>query len=244
MDGLQPLAVLLRGDGILVVDKPAGLPVQAGRRGGPSVEALLAAAGRNRRAPRAVHRLDQDTSGCLLLAERAAAHRALSAAFAARRVLKLYFAVVAPEPASDGGVVAAALAKRSSPGAGWWMELSDAGQEARTRWRVLARSGASALVAFRPETGRTHQLRVHATCLAPGAAILGDPVYGRAEAGGLMLHAGGLAFGWKGALLVARAPVPTRFPSWARQAAKDQLVDFGGSSEAIIAEAIRSGSGL
>lgn len=239
----QPLCALLRHGDLLVVDKPAGLPVTPGRRGGPSVEALLARGCPAGRAPRAVHRLDQDTSGCLVLACRPASLRALGGAFACGRAEKLYLAIVAPAPQAASGRIEAPLAKISNPASGWRMVVAHEGAPASTSWQVVARSGGAALVAFRPETGRTHQLRVHAGLLAPGAAIVGDRIYGRAAPGGLMLHAGALSLPWKGGRMVARAPLPARFPGWAREPAEAQIRSFGSSSEAIMADAIRSGSG-
>lgn len=186
--------VLLEGHGWFVIDKPAGLAVHPGPATPHSLEQLLAARTPGRPPPSPVHRLDRDTSGCLLVATRASAHRRLALAFAAGQVEKTYRAIVCNPPAAAAGTIDAALAKISSMEAGWRMIASAGGKAARTRWRVLARAGDSALVEFRPETGRTHQIRVHATLLAQGAAIRGDPVYGRGEAGGLMLHAYGLDF--------------------------------------------------
>ncbi|MFQ3665002.1 MAG: RNA pseudouridine synthase [Sphingomonadaceae bacterium] len=204
-EGLPPL--LAAGRDWLVVDKPAGLAVAPPRRGGTSLETLLAPL---RPQPRAVHRLDTDTSGCLLLATRPAALRRLAAAFADGRVHKTYWAVVAPAPAAEAGVIDRPLAKRSTRARGWWIALDPAGRAARTRWQVLARAGNRALIAFQPETGRTHQLRVHATLLAPGCAIVGDTVYGRGEAGGLMLHARSLDVPEGASCVTAVAPVPAR----------------------------------
>lgn len=204
---LPPL--LARGPDWLVIDKPAGLAVHAGPRTRDCLEARLAAAGERARP---VHRLDRDTSGCLLLGARPASVRRLQAAFAERRVQKLYWAVVAHPPRDDAGRVEAPLGKVSSREKGWRMVVDAAGKPAATLWEVLAREGELALIAFRPETGRTHQLRVHATLLAEGSHILGDPVYGRAAPGGLMLHARGLAFpSANGRKEEVTAPLPERF---------------------------------
>jgi tRNA pseudouridine32 synthase/23S rRNA pseudouridine746 synthase len=96
---------------------------------------------------------------------------------------------------------------------GWRIHPDPAGQPARTRWQVLARAQGQALIAFRPETGRTHQIRVHANLLGPGASILGDPVYGVAHPAGMMLHARVIAFPVPpvGERVQAVAPVPERF---------------------------------
>ena len=238
---MQELTELARAPGLLVVDKPAGVDVTPPRRGGLSVEGLLAARIGAGGPPRAVHRLDRDTSGCLAVALRASVHRALAAAFAAGAVGKDYLAVVAPAPEADQGVVRLPLAKRSSARSGWRMEPAAGGQPAETRWRVLALQGHSALLLLTPVTGRTHQLRVHARALAEGAAIVGDPLYGRGERGGLMLHAFRLDLPFGGGRLCVSAPCPARFPDWARIAA-GQMREMPGSSDAIMAAAIRSGS--
>ncbi|WP_318771343.1 RluA family pseudouridine synthase [Thermaurantiacus sp.] len=204
--------MLAEGRGWIVVDKPAGLAVHAGPRTEDCVEARFQAAGLD---VWPVHRLDRDTSGCLLLATRRRAARRLARAFAERSVEKLYLAIVAGAPPEGEGRVEAPLARRSDPVRGWRIAPDPRGLPAATRWRVLKRRGALALVAFRPETGRTHQVRVHATLLAPGAAILGDATYGRPDPVGLALHAAGLAFpddGGRGVQVMA--PLPQRFSGW------------------------------
>jgi tRNA pseudouridine32 synthase/23S rRNA pseudouridine746 synthase len=87
------------------------------------------------------------------------------------------------------------------------------GQAAATRWRRIGHVGSLSLVEFRPETGRTHQIRVHATLLGPGTALAGDPVYGRASPAGLMLHARALAFAepQSGERIEVVSPLPPRF---------------------------------
>jgi tRNA pseudouridine32 synthase/23S rRNA pseudouridine746 synthase len=241
----QPIPILLETGDFLVVDKPAGMPVTRGRKGGPSVEGVLARSlASGREPPRAVHRLDQDTSGCLLLARRARALRGLGRAFAEGTVEKLYLAVISPGPQQPEGLIAAPLEKISSPGKGWRMIVAEGGKPARTRWRCLARQGEEALLAFFPETGRTHQLRVHAQLLAPGAAIIGDTVYGHPGREGLLLHAACLRFPWQEKRWSAAAPFPARFPTWARAALPDQLEGLLAASDWIMADAIRSGSSL
>jgi tRNA pseudouridine32 synthase/23S rRNA pseudouridine746 synthase len=206
--------ILAEGRSWLVIDKPAGLPVEPPRSGIESLSDLLGRYPPGR--PQPVHRLDQDTSGCLLLARRRPALRRLMRAFEERRVAKLYWAIVANAPAAAAGLIDAPLAKRSSPAGGWRIVPDARGRPARTRWRVLGRADGLALLALEPETGRTHQLRVHATLLGPGAAILGDGVYGATHAAGLMLHARGLAFPDSDAadrepMIQVTAPVPARF---------------------------------
>ncbi len=191
--------LFLDGEAI-VLDKPAGLPVATPRAGGSSVEALAPAVLRFgfSRPPTAVHRLDQDTSGCLLLARNLKAHRRFAAAFEAGEIVKTYLALLDGVPEGEGGVIDLPLAKRSSRAAGWRIVPDPGGQPARTRWILLDRVAGGALVAFMPETGRTHQLRVHAAT-GLGAPILGDPIYGRGD-GPMRLHA------WK--LVVPRGNKP------------------------------------
>ncbi len=195
----------------LVVDKPAGLPVDRPRDGAESVEDLLGELTFGfRRLPLPVHRLDRDTSGCLLLARNPKAHKRFGAAFEAGAVTKRYVAILDGEPEEDAGMIDLPLIKISSAEEGWRMTGAPNGKPARTRWKVLARNKGRALVAMFPETGRTHQLRVHAA-EGLGLPILGDPVYG---AGGpaVMLHAGGLIVPRDGKPdVTAEAPLPVRF---------------------------------
>ncbi|RHW19177.1 RNA pseudouridine synthase [Sphingomonas gilva] len=195
----------------IVVDKPAGLPVDRPRDGSLSVENHLAGLTFGfKRWPTPVHRLDRDTSGCLLLARNPKAHARFQQAFEQGLVEKTYRAVLAGEPEGDEGTIDLPLAKVSSPRAGWRMVGDAGGKPAVTRWRVLARSGGRALVEFRPETGRTHQIRVHAA-EGLGAPIAGDPVYGGGQ-GPMLLHALKLVLPRDGKPAVeAQAPLPASF---------------------------------
>lgn len=183
------MSILLATRRFLVVDKPPGLAVHPGPRTPDSLEPLLPALAPGRPPPHPVHRLDRDTSGCLLLARDKAALRLLAADFAEGRIGKSYRAILVHPPDAEAGMIDVPLAKVSSAKDGWRMVPSSAGKPARTGWRILARHAGLALVAFTPQTGRTHQLRVHAGQMAPGAAIVGDPVYGDAHPAGMMLHA-------------------------------------------------------
>jgi tRNA pseudouridine32 synthase/23S rRNA pseudouridine746 synthase len=167
--------VLFRDERFVVLDKPAGLPVHGGPRGGASVEGFFARLSRRKDGPWLVHRLDADTSGCLVVALRRAALLAAQAAFAGGLVRKVYWAVVRGGPAGEVGVVEAALRRVSDKG-GWRMVADAAGQSAVTEWRVLGRSGEVTWLEFLPRTGRTHQVRVHAALL--GCPVVGDQVYG------------------------------------------------------------------
>lgn len=179
--------VLHRDGLILVIDKPAGLPVHKGPKGGPNLEAMFHTLRFGLpRDPALAHRLDKDTSGCLVLGRHRKALQKLGKLFANGRVSKTYWAVTRGAPDADSGRVDAALAKRS-PERGWWMAVDPDGQPSSTEWRVLARGAGMALVEFTPLTGRTHQIRVHAAHV--GMPLLGDPIYGAATSvGGPALH--------------------------------------------------------
>lgn len=196
----------------LVIDKPAGLPVSRPRKGGRSLEDFLPMLRFGfQREPQPVHRLDQDTSGCLLLARHAKALKRFGAAFENGQVEKLYWGAVEGVLPDESGLIDLALAKTSSAADGWRIVPQVDGKRAVTHWRRLAETGGRTLVEFRPDTGRTHQIRVHALH-GLGHALMGDPVYGRADPAGLMLHAAHLVVPRDGKPpIVARAPMPDRF---------------------------------
>lgn len=188
LPGSVAARILLLRDDLIILDKPAGLPVHRGPRGGPSLEDWLEPLRMGKRhLPQPAHRLDADTAGCLVLGRTKPALAALGRIFAEGRASKTYWAVVRGGPEGAAGEMDAPLRKVSSRAGGWRMEAHPQGQAARTRWRVLGRGAGLAWLELAPETGRTHQLRVH--CAAAGFPILGDPVYGGAEAGGLHLLA-------------------------------------------------------
>lgn len=198
----------------IVLDKPAGLPVDAPKRGGDSLATRLDELRFGfQRPPSPVHRLDRDTSGCLLLARNPKARARFGAAFEAGTVEKVYLAVVEGEVTGEG-TIDLPLVKTSSREQGWRMIPDDKGKPARTRWRALATRGGRTLVEFRPETGRTHQIRAHARH-GLDAPIAGDPVYGRGEEP-LLLHASRLVVPRlnKPAIDVT-APLPGHFGDWA-----------------------------
>ena len=195
----------------LVIDKPAGLPVDRPRDRSQSLEDMLGELTFGfQRLPLPVHRLDRDTSGCLLLARNPKAHKRFGQAFEQGLVTKRYIAVLEGEPAEDSGVIDLPLIKISSEEEGWRMTGDPAGKSARTRWEVLERKGGRAMLAFFPETGRTHQIRVHAA-EGLGLPIVGDPVYGKGGPA-VMLHAAELTVPREGKPDVhAEAPLPVRF---------------------------------
>lgn len=209
--GLLSDRVLFIDGEAIVVDKPGGLPVDPPRDGGISVENHLAGLAFGfQRWPQPVHRLDRDTSGCLLLARNPKAHKRFARAFEDGLVEKRYLAVLDGVPAGDHGTVDLPLAKVSSAREGWRIKGDPKGKPARTHWRVLAVKDGRALVEFRPETGRTHQIRVHAA-EGLGAPVVGDPVYGKAGPA-MLLHAAGLKVPREGKPAIeAEAPLPPSF---------------------------------
>jgi tRNA pseudouridine32 synthase/23S rRNA pseudouridine746 synthase len=207
------IPILFEDGEALVVDKPGGLPMDRPRKGGESLEDRLGELRLGfQRPPVPVHRLDADTSGCLLLARNPKALKRFAAAFEARQVGKRYLGLLAGVPEQREGTVELALSKISSAEKGWRMIPAKMGKPAITHWRVMAEHGGRALVEFRPETGRTHQIRVHAAS-GIGLPLLGDPVYGDGKgAPRTMLHAAGLEVPRDGKpAIVAAAPLPADF---------------------------------
>jgi len=211
---MQPMfkdRVLFIDGEALIIDKPAGLPVDRPRDRSQSLEDMLGELTFGfKRLPLPVHRLDRDTSGCLLLARNPKAHKRFGQAFEAGTVVKRYLAILEGEPAEDEGLIDLPLLKISTEEEGWRMTGANNGKAARTRWQVLERKNGRAMLAFFPETGRTHQIRVHAA-EGLGMPIVGDPVYG---SGGpaVMLHAAELTIPREGKPDIhAEAPLPLRF---------------------------------
>lgn len=171
------LARILFRDGlVLVIDKPPGLPVHAGPRGGPNLEHYLDALRFGLpQPPHLAHRLDRDTSGCLVLGRHRKALARLGRLFAGGSVHKTYWAVVEGNPPAEQGRIDLPLAKRSEK-RGWWMMTDPAGQPAVTDYRLLGTAEGMSWLELTPRTGRTHQLRVH--CVALGMPIVGDSIYG------------------------------------------------------------------
>ena len=198
----------------IVLDKPAGLPVDAPRRGGSSISGRIDELRCGfQRPPAAMHRLDTDTSGCLLFARTARARAAFQQAFETRAVEKYYLAVIASEIGEESGVIDLPLGKRSSAEAGWRMIADKHGSEATTNWRRILVRGGATLVEFRPLTGRTHQIRAHAR-EAFGRGIVGDRVYG-VPGGHMLLHASRLVVPRERKDLIdVTAPLPEHFGEW------------------------------
>jgi tRNA pseudouridine32 synthase/23S rRNA pseudouridine746 synthase len=179
---------LLYRDGLmLVIDKPAGFAVHRGPKGGESLEDHFDALRFGLpRSPALAHRLDRDTSGCLVLGRHRKALATLGRLFKAGRIGKTYWAVVEGGPEADQGRIDLPLARKDAT-RGWWMKPDPVGQPAATVWTVMGRAPSLTWLALEPLTGRTHQLRVH--CTAMGWPIVGDPIYGSVpRAGGPTLH--------------------------------------------------------
>ena len=187
--------LLYRDALMLVLDKPAGIAVHQGPpgKGGDYLEAHFDSLRFGLpRAPGLAHRLDRDTSGCLVLGRHRKALQRLGTLFKGGRIDKTYWAIADGLPESDTGLIDLPLATLE-PGRGWWMKVDAAGLPSKTEWRVMARRGAQSWLELKPLTGRTHQLRVH--CAAMGWPLLGDPVYGptRTPEARLHLHARSVA---------------------------------------------------
>jgi RluA family pseudouridine synthase len=186
--GIDLEARTLYRDGLmLIVDKPAGVAVHGGPSGGANLEQGFDALRFGLPKPPALaHRLDRDTSGCLVLGRHRKALAKLGRLFASGAVEKVYWAVVDGAPPAEQGRIELALRKLTSK-TGWRMTVDPAGLAAVTDYRVLGRAPGLTWLELRPRTGRTHQIRVH--CAALGCPVRGDPSYGRAAGQPLHLHA-------------------------------------------------------
>jgi 23S rRNA pseudouridine1911/1915/1917 synthase len=180
----MPLEILYEDDFLAVLNKPAGVIVHpgAGHRDGTLVSGLLHHFGKLSESggvdrPGIVHRLDKETSGCLIVAKTDAAHRSLAAQFASQRVSKIYLALVAGTPRWRSGVVDAPIGRHPVNRKKMAVRPSGRGRAAVTEYRLLDSTGEVSLLECRPRTGRTHQIRVHLKHL--GCPVLGDAIYGR-----------------------------------------------------------------
>jgi 23S rRNA pseudouridine1911/1915/1917 synthase len=226
----MPLDILFEDKSLLVLNKPAGLVVHpaAGHEEHTLVNALLhhcrgtlSGIGGVAR-PGIVHRLDKETSGCLVVAKDDATHLALSKQFADRHVEKIYNAIICGETARESGEIRAAIARHPSHRKRMAVRDDDSGRAAHTKWRALERLAGATLVEARIMTGRTHQIRVHFQFL--GYPVVGDKTYGARqnkrladetgyEAPRVMLHSRELAFIHPGTekKMSFEAPLPEDF---------------------------------
>jgi len=187
---------LHRDAAVIVLDKPAGIAVHAGSGRSDALDRAFPALRFGlERDPQLAHRLDKDTSGCLVLGRTREALARLGKLFQRGRVQKTYWALVAGVPSDPEDVITLPLARRSHDRRSWIMKPAEPGdpaaESAVTRYRLIKAGDGVSLVELCPETGRTHQLRVHAAAM--GWPIAGDPIYGgdkaRAVARHLQLHA-------------------------------------------------------
>lgn len=185
--------VIYRDKYIIAINKPFGLAVQGGSGQKKYLDNMLSAFQDEGGArPKLVHRLDKDTSGVLLLATSAFAASWLTRAFKERDIHKTYYAVLEKRVKKGKGVINAPLKKAFIGGQELMVVDKTDGLEAKTEYEVLCSSDKAAFVKFKPLTGRTHQLRVHAKYI--GHPIIGDTKYGNdggigKEKGHLLLHA-------------------------------------------------------
>lgn len=207
------IEILYEDGEALVINKPAGLPIERPRRGGPSLEDRMEELKLGfQRAPVPVHRLDTDTSGCLLLARNPKSLKRFNKAFEDRLVEKSYLAILDGVPKGESGTIELALSKISSKEKGWRMIAAKKGKPAITHWELVKAIGARSVVRFKTETGRTHQIRIHALA-GLGMPLLGDPIYGNGRgAKRTMLHAESLTVHREGKTPIeAQAPLPADF---------------------------------
>jgi len=222
----RPLELVYADEHIVIVDKPAMVPVHGGSGLGDDHIAgrLLAQLGPAESLtfqPAPVHRLDRETSGVLVCGRTAEGSRALSQLFRSREVEKRYVALVESCPDPRSGVIDVPLSRRQHAARDEPKVVVDreAGKPARSRYRVVREWRATALVEVELETGRTHQIRAHLAWL--GHPIVGDARYGgrHVRGGRIFLHASRVAFvhPLTGREVVAESPVPEEFEQLARR---------------------------
>jgi 23S rRNA pseudouridine955/2504/2580 synthase len=212
--------VIYKDEDFIALNKPSGLAVQGGSKQERHLDALLDALRFEAEdRPRLVHRLDKDTSGVLLLARSRESAALIGKVLKQRTATKIYWALVNGVPRPQEGTINLSLAKSAAPDGERVRVVEqddDDGQRAVSKFKVVATAGTKlAFVLLSPETGRTHQLRVHMAAI--GHTIVGDGKYGGGEAhpGGeiprkLHLHARSFAFDHPvtGKRIEIRAPLP------------------------------------
>ena len=176
---LKDMTLYEDGD-ILVLNKPYGLATQGGSKVKRHVDGLIQVLANDKVKPKLVHRLDRETSGVLLIAKNAAAARALGRSLKSRDVEKYYWALVAPTPKMDDGVIEARIAKGAARGGEYMMVNDEDGKYSKTEYWIVEKAfRKAAWLLMKPETGRTHQLRIHAQLM--GSPIIGDSKYAAEE---------------------------------------------------------------
>jgi 23S rRNA pseudouridine1911/1915/1917 synthase len=219
-----PLDILYEDDAIIIINKPAGLVVHPapGHADDTLVNALLshchtlAGIGGILR-PGIVHRLDKDTTGAIVVAKTDAALQHLQAQLKAKTARREYLGVVYGAPAAEGGTIDKSIGRHRIDRQKMAITSEErGGRTAVTHWSVEERIGNYTLIRFQLETGRTHQIRVHASHM--GHPIVGDPVYSSGRSIGVNLP-GQALHAWKltlqhpisGETIVATAPLPETF---------------------------------
>jgi len=218
-----PLDVLFEDGHLIVLNKPAGLTVHPapGNKDGTLVNGLLhhcpdlpGIGGEMR--PGIVHRLDKDTTGCIVVAKSQEALVKLQVQIQKRIASRDYLAVVHGLPAGDGGTLVGPIGRHPVDRKKYAVVVDGTGREARTHWRLQERLGDYSLLRFKLDTGRTHQIRVH--CAHMGHPIVGDPLYSRCrklpiDLPGQALHAAalGLDHPITGERMLFEAPLPPVF---------------------------------
>jgi tRNA pseudouridine32 synthase / 23S rRNA pseudouridine746 synthase len=179
--------ILYRDPLIIVINKPAGMPVHAGPGGGDNLEQYFDALRfGNNSLPGLAHRLDRDTSGCLILGRQHKGLSKLGKLFMSKSIRKSYWAIVKGTPERPEGCLNLPLSKQTQDKSRWWMKVDPNGQEAITDYKLMGSTGELSWLELHPHTGRTHQLRVH--CQALGCPIMGDKAYGNQEDTATLLH--------------------------------------------------------
>ncbi len=203
--------ILFRDASVLVINKPANIAVHPGfgddntlDKYFPKLQFGLPM------VPQLAHRLDRATSGCLVLGRHKQALARLQHLFSTQQIEKTYLAVVVGKP-QDEGTIELKLAKQEKAKHRWWMKVDEAGQDARTDYKLLKTNGGISLVELSPKTGRTHQLRVHMAAI--GHPILGEWVYQgdtvMPQKAQLQLHASKIALPYSEKKTIhAEAPLP------------------------------------
>lgn len=223
-----PISVLYEDADVIVIDKESGMVVHpaAGNPDGTLVNAVLFHCGDlsgigGVERPGIVHRLDKDTSGCIVVAKNDAAHLSLTTQFARRITSKVYLAVVQGRPKEDEGTVFTNIGRHPVNRMKMCVVNPGSGKPAITDWRVLHYDAStdSTLVMCTLHTGRTHQIRVHMLHL--GHPLVGDCIYAhpqrqKAKPGRLMLHAWQLAFNHpqNSRRIAVTAPIPPEYQPW------------------------------
>ena len=228
-----PLTILHEDEDLVIIDKPAGMVVHVGRdhEQGTLVNALLyqwgkesqLSTGSESHRPGIVHRLDKETSGCIIVAKNDLTHAALTQAFTERTIKKTYLAVVVSKPRQRQGTITLSIGRHPTQRLKMTERRPPGGREAITDYEVLSSTEKHSLIACYPHTGRMHQIRVHLQHL--GHPIVGDPIYGkRGTWNRHLLHAWKIEFTHprSGNPIVCEAPLPQEFGPFAKHFAKQK----------------------